>query len=169
MPYASEQKEEEWKILDLCSCIIQIFFIWSFSPAAAGPKPVATSARLRLKLATQINSSLSYFCNFPYLRKHKTSPHLPFFLLLSQDESEAVLILQFSSFLLFKQRQRQIIIKLCQSPFKSVPLSYQSSFITECISLQMSQKLNPILASLLSSSNQPPSFKLPCSLPSDSS
>lgn len=122
---------------------------------------------LRLKLVTQINSSPSYFCNFPYLRKHKTSPHLPFFLLQSQDKSEAVLILQFSSFLLFKQQQRQIIINLCLTPFKSVLLNYQSSFITGCISLQMNQKLNPALASLPSASNQPPSFELPCSFPSD--
>jgi len=99
------------------------FFIPSFFPAAAGPKPVATTARLRLKLVTQINSSPSYFCNFPYLTKHKTSPHLPFFLLLYQDESEAVLFLQFSSFLLFKQQQRQIIINLCLTPFKSFPFN----------------------------------------------
>lgn len=68
---------------------------------------------------------------------------------------------------LYKQQQRQIIINLCLTPFKSVPLNYQYSFTTECISLQMTQKLNHTLASLPSSSNQPLSFELLCSFPSD--
>lgn len=57
---------------------------------------------LRLTLVTQ-PSSLSYFCKFSHARKHKSRAHLPFFLLLFQNKSVAVTILQFSSPLLVKQ------------------------------------------------------------------
>lgn len=158
MPYASRQKEEEWKILDLCS-MYNVDFGMAVLSSCCWTKACCHHRKTEIKAHSRNKLFPQLFLQFPSSKKKQKWSPPPLFSppVLGQVSSSfpfAIFVFSSLDYLLL------LPFNPCITSFKSMPHNHQSSIIAKSISFQVNQKLSP--ASL-------PSFPSYCLsfLPSD--